>query len=179
VRSKPAAAAAAFASSVTRAGLQAPRVEGTRSHGVVTVESHALPNDARRTQSSVSFATASICATENGSGPQVAGRISTRCSPRVGNAAAAGATTTAAAANAKTSAARLIDGYYDSGADLLVENVSPKRSNSAGLRANNQGNPILCGGQYTKNTLPMMFLRGTVPHTRESHDDARLSPIMK
>ncbi len=29
------------------------------------------------------------------------------------------------------------------------------------------------------NTLPIMFPRGTVPHSRESHDWPRLSPIMK
>jgi hypothetical protein len=29
------------------------------------------------------------------------------------------------------------------------------------------------------NTFPMMFPLGTVPQRRESHDEARLSPIMK
>src|SRR5439155_23099168 len=35
------------------------------------------------------------------------------------------------------------------------------------------------GGQYVAITLPIRFLRGTVPHRRESHDPLRLSPIMK
>src|SRR5207244_4348035 len=33
------------------------------------------------------------------------------------------------------------------------------------------------GGQYVAITLPIRFLRGTVPHRRESHDPLRLSPI--
>src|SRR3954468_12295653 len=38
---------------------------------------------------------------------------------------------------------------------------------------------IRLGGQYVANTLPIRFLCGTVPHARESHEDTRLSPIMK
>ena len=38
--------------------------------------------------------------------------------------------------------------------------------------------PIRIGGQYTKNTSPMMFL-GTAPHSRESQDCTRLSPMKK
>src|SRR5205823_1723812 len=35
------------------------------------------------------------------------------------------------------------------------------------------------GGQYVANTLPIRFRWGTVPQARESHDETRLSPIMK
>src|SRR5437763_13652809 len=35
------------------------------------------------------------------------------------------------------------------------------------------------GGQYVAKTLPIRFLRGTRPQTRESQDDFRLSPIMR
>ena len=38
---------------------------------------------------------------------------------------------------------------------------------------------IRLGGQYVKKTSPIRSFRGTVPQTRESHDDWRLSPIMK
>ena len=38
---------------------------------------------------------------------------------------------------------------------------------------------ILFGGQYVKKTSPISSFLGTVPQTRESHDAARLSPIMK
>jgi hypothetical protein len=43
----------------------------------------------------------------------------------------------------------------------------------------NQGTEMRFGGQYVKKTLPISFSRGTVPHTRESQDDCRLSPCMK
>src|SRR5438105_1839433 len=39
--------------------------------------------------------------------------------------------------------------------------------------------PMRFGGQYTKNTVPMRFFRGTAPHSRESHDWARWSPMKK
>ena len=39
--------------------------------------------------------------------------------------------------------------------------------------------PIRNGGQYTKNTSPMMFSLGTAPHSRESQDCTRLSPMKK
>jgi hypothetical protein len=29
---------------------------------------------------------------------------------------------------------------------------------------------ILLGGQYVAKTFPIRFFRGTVPHSRESHD---------
>src|SRR5918993_945569 len=38
---------------------------------------------------------------------------------------------------------------------------------------------IRFGGQYVAKTLPIRFVRGTVPHSRESQDCERLSPIMK
>src|SRR5205823_1778786 len=35
------------------------------------------------------------------------------------------------------------------------------------------------GGQYVAKTSPIRFFRGTRPQTRESHDEARLSPIIR
>ena len=35
------------------------------------------------------------------------------------------------------------------------------------------------GGQYVAKTFPIRFPRGTEPQSRESHDEERLSPIMK
>ena len=35
------------------------------------------------------------------------------------------------------------------------------------------------GGQYVMKTGPMRFASGTDPHTRESHDCERLSPMTK
>src|SRR5919197_311893 len=46
-------------------------------------------------------------------------------------------------------------------------------------RSQHQWNEMRLGGQYVANTSPMRFLRGTRPHTRESHDEARLSPIIR
>src|SRR5205823_5290656 len=46
-------------------------------------------------------------------------------------------------------------------------------------RPDHQWIEMRLGGQYVKNTSPIRSLRGTVPQTRESHDAARLSPIMK
>jgi hypothetical protein len=42
-----------------------------------------------------------------------------------------------------------------------------------------QCSETLFGGQYVAKTFPIRFARGTVPQRRESHDCARLSPIMK
>src|SRR5438876_7210836 len=45
--------------------------------------------------------------------------------------------------------------------------------------AQHQWNEIRLGGQYVAKTSPIRFLRGTRPHTRESHDELRLSPIIR
>ena len=56
------------------------------------------------------------------------------------------------------------------------EDSAPAESCFASKR---QRSEIRFGGQYVANTLPMRLPRGTEPHSRESHDWERLSPIMK
>lgn len=46
-------------------------------------------------------------------------------------------------------------------------------------RSADQWKEMRLGGQYVAKTSPIKFPRGTRPHTRESHDELRLSPIIK
>src|SRR3954447_18901943 len=62
---------------------------------------------------------------------------------------------------------------------VAVRRASRSEENGAGERCADQWNEMRLAGQYVANTSPMRFFRGTRPQTRESQDEARLSPIIR